>query len=69
MWLMTSLSKHFIMNGVSATGQESFTQVTNDFFGTGMIVVVLKHAGMTTWLREVLKTSVRTSSSTQPHTV
>ncbi len=33
------------------------------FFGTGMIVVDLRHVGMTAWLSEVLKISVRTSVS------
>ncbi len=33
------------------------------FFGTGMIDVDLRHVGMTTWLSEVLKLSVRTSVS------
>ncbi len=33
------------------------------FFGTGMIVVDLRHVGMIAWLSEVLKISVRTSFS------
>ncbi len=33
------------------------------FFGTGMITVDLRHMGMTAWLSEVLKISVRTSVS------
>ncbi len=40
-----------------------FRQDTGDFFGTGMIVVDLRHVGMTAWLSEVLKISVRTSVS------
>lgn len=43
MCFMTSSIKHFIMIGVSATGQYSFRQDTDDFFGTGMVVVVMKH--------------------------
>ncbi len=35
------------MIGVSAMGRKSFRQDTGDFFGTGMIVVDLRHAGMT----------------------
>ncbi len=63
MLCMTSLSKHFILIGVSAMGQQLFSQDTGDFFGTGMIVVDLRHVGMTAWLSEVLKISVRTSVS------
>jgi len=38
-------------------------QEGDDFFGTGMMVVTLKHEGTTAWLREMLKMSVRTSVS------
>ncbi len=44
-------------------GRWSFRQDTGDFFGTGMIVVDLRHVGMTAWLSKVLKISVRTSVS------
>ncbi len=47
MLCMTSLSKHFIMIGVSAMGRLSFRKDTGDFFGTDMIVVDLRHVGMT----------------------
>lgn len=50
------------MTGVRATGRQSFTQVTDDDFGPGDIIVLLKHAGKTAWLREVLKTSARMSA-------
>ncbi len=43
MLCMTSLSKHFIMIGVSAMGWLSFRQNTGDFFGTVVIVVDLRH--------------------------
>ncbi len=39
MWRMTSRSKHFMRIGVSATGRATF--------GTGMMVVALKHVGTT----------------------
>ena len=35
----------------------------DDFFGTGMMVEVLRHVGTTAWLRDVLKMSVKTSVS------
>ena len=60
---MTSLSKHFTMMGVSATGRQSLKQDGADFFGTGMMVAALKHDGTTACLREGLKTSVKTSLS------
>lgn len=53
-WALTNLSKHFIMMRVSAMS-------AGDFLGGGIMRVALKHAGMTAWLREVLKMSVRTS--------
>jgi len=37
--------------------------VTGDFFGSGMIIVALKHSGMMALLREILKISVRISVS------
>ena len=40
-----------------------------DFFGTGMMVVVLKHVGTTAVLREMLKMSVRTSASWSAHSL
>lgn len=40
MWARTTLSKHFIMIGVSATGLLSFTQGTGLLLGTGMMVSV-----------------------------
>lgn len=38
--------------------QQSFKLDTDDFFGTGMMVVVLKHTGTTAWLREMLEVSM-----------
>lgn len=38
-------------------------QVGVDFFGTGVMVVSLKHVGTTAWLREALKMSVKMSLS------
>lgn len=35
-------------------------QDRDDFFGTEMIVVALRHVGKTTWLSEVLKMSLKT---------
>ncbi len=43
----------------------SFRQDTGDLFGTGMIVVDLRHVEMTAWLSEVLKISVRHLSAVQ----
>lgn len=54
MFFMTSCSKHFVMIGVSATGQKSLRQDTGDFIGRGMMVVVLKHTGITSWLINTL---------------
>ena len=59
-----SISKHFMMVGVSVMGQWSSRQ---DFLGTGIMVVVLKHDGAVTLLREMLKMSVRTSANWSAH--
>lgn len=59
----TSRAKYFMMMGVSATGLYSLKQAVEAFFGTGMMVVLLKQMGNPAWLREVLKMSVRTSVS------
>ncbi len=40
-----------------------FRQDTGDFFGTGIMVVDLRHMGTTAWLNKMLKISVRTSIS------
>lgn len=37
--------------------------VKDNFFGTGMMVEALRHAGTTTWLSDVLKMSVKISVS------
>lgn len=53
MWLMTSISQHFKMTGQKLPWRQ--LQVTYHFFGIGTIVVALKCAGKTAWLRKVLK--------------
>lgn len=46
---LSSLSKHFIFKDVSATGQQSFKQVTEGFFGTaeGCSFVAEWHSSLT----------------------
>lgn len=39
------------------------------FFGTGIIVAVLKHDGTTAWISEVLKMSMRTPDSWSAHSL
>lgn len=34
-----------------------------DYFGTGMMVVIVKHTGTSAWLWEMMKKSVRTCAS------
>ncbi len=69
MWSFTTLSKHFIMMGVSATGRRSFRLVVLDFLDTGMMVAALKHDGTTAWINEVLSMSVRTQASWSAHSL
>jgi hypothetical protein len=64
---MTSLSKHFMAIGVRVTGRKSFIQVSLVFLGTGTMVVCLKHVGITDWIRERLKMSVKTLASWSVH--
>ena len=63
MCLRIGLLKHFMMVGVSAMGRWWLRQDTGDFLGTGIMVVVLRHDGTVTLLREMLKMSVRSSAS------
>ena len=67
MCLRISLSKHFMMVGVSAMGWWLLRWDTGDFLGTGIMVVVLKHDGTVALLMEMLKMSVRTSASWSAH--
>lgn len=52
MCLMTCLLKHIMM---SVMDQQSPREVTDDFFGSGMMLVVLKHVRTMVVLREILK--------------
>ena len=47
MWVSTTLSKHFMIIGVGATGLQSFRQVGGIFLGRGAVVVVLKQGSET----------------------
>merc|ERR1712035_163550 len=69
MWSLTTLSKHFMMVEVSATGRKSLRHVMAGFFGTGIIVADLKHGGTTAWFSEVLKMSVSTWASWSAHSL
>lgn len=42
-------------------------EMADDFFGTGMMVVVFGQVGTTAWLREALNMSARTSLSSSAH--
>ena len=64
---MTSLSKHFMVTDVSASGRKSFRQVTLVFLGTGTMVVCLKHVDITDSVRDRLKMSVKTLASWSAH--
>ena len=69
MWSLTSLSKHFVMMGVSTMGWKWLRPNTVDFFCTGIMVVALKHEGTTVCLKEMLKLSVRTCVSLLIHSL
>nr|XP_046269358.1 immunoglobulin lambda-like polypeptide 5 [Scatophagus argus] len=47
--VITSLSKHFILIGVDATGRQSLRQDTSWDSGTGTIVDVLRQVGVMAW--------------------
>ena len=50
----TSVSKHFAMMGVNATGWKSFRAIALKFFGTSAMVAVLKLVGTTAWSKDRL---------------
>ena len=58
-----SLWKHFVMMRVSATGWKSLRLTAVDCFGTGLMVVILKHAGTAAWTSDRLNKSVQTPVS------
>jgi hypothetical protein len=55
MCVISSLSNHFRITDVSATGRSSSRQVTLELMGTGTMVVRLKHIGITDWDKEIFK--------------
>lgn len=59
----TSCSEHLVMMGVSATGLWSLRQVGLEYFGIGMMQVVLKQVGTTECTNYRLEKSFRTSTS------
>lgn len=61
--VMSCISKHFMMIGMSTMGQLLFRQQMRDFLGTGMMMIDLKHVKMSAWEREMLKMSARTFAS------
>jgi hypothetical protein len=65
--VLTSLSKHFIIADVSATGRSSFRQVTLELLGKVTMVVSLKHVGITDCDKERFKMSVKTLDSWSVH--
>lgn len=69
MCLSTSFSNHLVMMCVSAIGRYSLKQVTVDFFGTGMILVVWRQIVTMAMLRDVLKMDIRTSASWSAHSL
>lgn len=56
------LSYHLSTTEVKATRQKSFKQTGCAFFGTGIMMYHLKHAGTMFWLREELKMSLNTGA-------
>jgi hypothetical protein len=63
----TGLSKHFMTTDVSATGQQLYRQATLVLLGTGIMLVCLKHVGVTDSVRDWLKMSVKTLASWLAH--
>ncbi len=63
MCFVISRSKHFLLMGVTDTGQESFMQAGFDFLGTEMMMVLLRHVGTAACLSELFKMSAKTSFS------
>lgn len=64
--LSTSLSKHFVLRGVRATGLQSAGLLEDGFFGTGMIVVDVREEG-TVATRDVQKMAVKKRESWFQH--
>lgn len=62
-WCRTSLSKHFMSTGVSATGLQSFRLLMVFFCGTGIMVAAFRQDGMVACFMEVFKILVKTPDS------
>ena len=65
MYAITSLSKHFMITEVSATGLKSLWHKAFEFLGTGL--VILKHVGITDWDKKRLKITVNMPASCSAH--
>lgn len=61
--LSTSLSRHFMMMGVTATGLWSFRLSAAGFLGTRIIVAVLRQGGTMECARDRSKMCVKTAAS------
>ena len=66
-WFCTSLSKHFITIGVSATGLKSFRLQREGILGIGIMVDVFRQEGVAAWARDRLKILVNTVESWSAH--
>lgn len=61
MYVITSLSKRFMIIAVSATGQKSFRHVAAERFRTGMMVAAFKQVGTEAFSSYLLNMPVKTA--------